>query len=572
MASPGNVAAYVNLGIALKENGALDAAIDILRKLLHLKPDCAEAFNNLGNIFREKGEIEEAIESYKKAVSLEPNLIRAYINVGNILSEYGQFWEAVNFYKKALKIAPDDPDLYVNLANILKTKKFNSVQKEISELVEIILDKKIYIRPKEICYSAISLVKHEPLLKKYILKNAYFKKNIELESIVADLTKIPLLLKLMRFCPIPDLEIEGLLTEVRFKILSEIFKIKPSPEFFYFQTVLALQCFNNEYLYKKNEAEIIAVSKLERLVEKNFYDGNQPLSSHVLCLASYKSLNRYRWSKVLLNNEAISDVYNRLISEIRTEEALKNDIKIFHKITNKVSDKVKEQYTLNPYPRWENVRLPQGSEPVSTIFRKLSLKIYNKKFYEIECPDILVAGCGTGQHSITTAARFKGSKVLAIDLSLPSLAYAKRKTSELKIRNIDYMQADILDLKKLDKKFDIIECSGVLHHMAEPLNGWKVLVDCIKVGGLMKIGLYSELARQHIVKMKDEIKNDGVAIDMNYIQLVRQRIANSEESHHILIKNSADFYTSSSFIDLIFHAEEHRFSLGQIGHNLHKLV
>ena len=40
------------------------------------------------------------------------------------------------------------------------------------------------------------------------------------------------------------------------------------------------------------------------------------------------------------------------------------------------------------------------------------------------------------------------------------------------------MQADILDLHKLNKQFDIIESVGVLHHMNDPLLGWKILTDC----------------------------------------------------------------------------------------------
>ena len=39
------------------------------------------------------------------------------------------------------------------------------------------------------------------------------------------------------------------------------------------------------------------------------------------------------------------------------------------------------------------------------------------------------------------------------------------------------MQADILDLAKLNKRFDIIESVGVLHHMENPMAGWKVLTD-----------------------------------------------------------------------------------------------
>ncbi len=48
--------------------------------------------------------------------------------------------------------------------------------------------------------------------------------------------------------------------------------------------------------------------------------------------------------------------------------------------------------------------------------------------------DVLIAGCGTGQHAIETAQRFSGARVLAIDLSLTSLAYAKRKTPRTRCR------------------------------------------------------------------------------------------------------------------------------------------
>ena len=100
-------------------------------------------------------------------------------------------------------------------------------------------------------------------------------------------------------------------------------------------------------------------------------------------------------------------------------------------------------------------------------------------------PFILIAGCGTGQHSIGAASRFSKCDVTAVDLSLSSLAYAKRKTDEFGFTNIDYLQADILNLRKMDKEFDIIESAGVLHHMDEPMAGWNVLVDLLKPDGLM---------------------------------------------------------------------------------------
>ena len=176
----------------------------------------------------------------------------------------------------------------------------------------------------------------------------------------------------------------------------------------------------------------------------------------------------------------------------------------------------------------------------------------------------MVAGCGTGQHSLRNATRFKGSNVLAIDLSLSSLGYAKRKTEELGVGNIKYMQADILDLSKLGKKFDIVESVGVLHHMDNPAAGWKVLTDCLKPGGLMKIGLYSELARQHIVKIRKEIRNTGIGSSDEEMKSFRDTIIGSEKDHHEGILNFIDFYSLSELKDLLFHVQEHRFTIPQV--------
>jgi 2-polyprenyl-3-methyl-5-hydroxy-6-metoxy-1,4-benzoquinol methylase len=90
------------------------------------------------------------------------------------------------------------------------------------------------------------------------------------------------------------------------------------------------------------------------------------------------------------------------------------------------------------------------------------------------------------------------------------------------------LQADILHLHQIGKEFDIIESAGVLHHMDEPMAGWRVLVDLLRPGGLMKIGLYSELARQHIVKARKEIASLGLGTSATEIRNFRALSRESE--------------------------------------------
>ena len=121
-----------------------------------------------------------------------------------------------------------------------------------------------------------------------------------------------------------------------------------------------------------------------------------------------------------------------------------------------------------------------------------------------------------------------------------------------------------MNLNDLERKFDIIECVGVLHHTDNPMVGWQILAGLLKPGGLMKIGLYSELSRQHIVKVREEIEFLGVGTSEADIREFRQSLAESDDKNHQLLTKSNDFFSLSMLRDLIFHVQEHRFTLPQI--------
>jgi hypothetical protein len=107
--------------------------------------------------------------------------------------------------------------------------------------------------------------------------------------------------------------------------------------------------------------------------------------------------------------------------------------------------------------------------------------------------------------------------------------------------------------------------------MDNPFAGWEVLTECLKSGGLMKIGLYSELARQHIVKIREEISHSGIGSSDEEMKEFRNMVVNSNKDHHKLILTSADFYSLSTLKDLLFHVQEYRFTIPQLKIYLHEL-
>jgi len=514
----------------------------------------------MGIALKDKGDPEAAIDSYKQALKIKPDYAEAYYNMGNALKDKGDPEAAIDSYKQALKIKPDYAEAYNNMGVALKRVVFTKPSSGLQEVISSMIDRKNIVNP----VAAISLLKFEPVVKELFEKHFAGEVKQSLERLISNLSGVPLLFKLMSVCPLPDLELEAVFTDIRSALLASVTEIENSPEVLRFQSALALQCFTNEYVYNQNDKETTALAALEVEVGEVLLKGKQPKPQSILCLATYKALHQYKWCDLLALTSSIEEVVTRQIIEPKQESLLKSNMLVLQKITNKVSSKVREQYEESPYPRWVNMGLSLNPAPLSKTTKKLKLRLFDKTINDVEAPNILIAGCGTGQHSIGAASKYKNAKVLAVDLSLSSLAYAKRKTQELGFQNIDYMQADILDLGMLDRKFDIIESAGVLHHLDEPMTGWRSLTDCLELGGLMKIGLYSELARQFIVRMQEEINQSGIGSSDVAIRSFRSDVINSSEEHHKRVRSAKDFYSLSELRDLLFHVQEHRFTIPQL--------
>lgn len=569
--NPSLTPVYINLGIAYHDDGDLETAKKYYLQAANLIPNCIEAYINLGKLYRDENNQELAVECYEKAIEIDPQNSMAYSNLGNIKSYQGLSHEALKYYQKAIDLNPNYPDAFNNLGIALKGLRFKSSIKGLEETVCLLLDQKRHVRPREICSSLISLLKVNTDVRAVLHNISDDSLTRDCFEIIIQLSRSALLLKLMRICPIADFEFEQLFTSLRATLLRKAVAGSLSSDLLPFQTSLALQCFTNEYIFNSSKTESRLLAKLINSVEESIEQGCHPDSSKLLCIASYKPLHELNWSLNLDVDENLAEIERRMISERAIEQALKSEIPSLNQITNSISLMVQNQYEASPYPRWVDLWIATKPEPVSTIVKNLNLRLLSTSLLKQEALNVLVAGCGTGQHSISVASRFKGASVLGVDLSLSSLAYAKRKSIEFDINNIEYLQADILDLQQLNRSFDIIESGGVLHHMEDPFKGWSTLVQCLNPGGLMKIALYSKLARKDVARLRQYIKDTGLGDDVNSIKTVRNWLINDSESGYERIKLFEDFFSLSEFRDLAFHVQEHQFTLPQIQNYLQKL-
>jgi SAM-dependent methyltransferase len=140
------------------------------------------------------------------------------------------------------------------------------------------------------------------------------------------------------------------------------------------------------------------------------------------------------------------------------------------------------------------------------------------------------------------------------------------------VTGIEYLKMDLINVPKLGQYYDVIECVGVLHHLKEPKKGWRVLVECLRPGGFMKVGVYSATARLPITYARKLFSVSGSDLTADMIRQCRQRVINAQDTYWSrFILACDDFYSLSGARDLLFHVQEHVFSLSMIEKSLAEL-
>lgn len=232
-----------------------------------------------------------------------------------------------------------------------------------------------------------------------------------------------------------------------------------------------------------------------------------------------------------------------------------------------MDDVIARQYAEYPYPNFSTPTKIVRRDPRFSYTAMCYLAF--SEYREATGKMVLDAGCGTGQTIVDLSTNNSGLIIEGIDVSESSVAIANRHFKHLGIEAA--AQATVLPIEQLNcgRTYDLIICTGVLHHLADPLTGLQALERTLKFNGCMSLLVYSEHGRQDIRSARDILRlltRDFPNMEEK-IKLTRRFIStlDSTSRHYELFQRfSKILEIDSHIVDMFFNAREVNYQIPEL--------
>lgn len=577
-AAPASAAVQAALAEAHRTQGRLAVALAHYRHAAALQPD-ATSLTNLAAALLEAGQVSESARTYQTAFRRDQRSPELLYGWGLALRRLGRLSEAADAFSRAAGLRPAFEAAHVALAE-------TCIEAGAWDLgLKAACDGLAHGESKSLRVAFVDCARRSPPFTHHGLDERLLQALSEGWTRPRDLARFagamllrdgevqpadPLLHLVLTLAPVADPELERRLTLRRADLLAQS-QQRPAglaPAALDEACRLARQCFINEYVWVSTPAEHEQVALLRRRVEVSLETGLRPEADHLAAVALYQPLGELHGAGGLLSHPwppPIAAMIDQQVTEPAEEAALAAQLADTAPVLDPVAQRVRAQYEESPYPRW--VALAAAPEPVQLQTWLAGRFAAAARLDERPRPDpleVLVAGCGTGQQAVETARGFAPARLLAIDLSRRSLAYAMRMSRILGLDDIEYRQANLLQAASLGRSFDLIGTGGVLHHLADPFAGWRALCDVLRPGGVMNVLVYTERGRADVACARRWIERMGFTPSPDGIRRCRSALSGMQEAWARRLVESPDFWSTSLCRDLLFHVHERPLALPAI--------
>ena len=226
------------------------------------------------------------------------------------------------------------------------------------------------------------------------------------------------------------------------------------------------------------------------------------------------------------------------------------------------TDPVGEFYTHHPYPPpVENLDRARDEWQDPNRHRAEYHIYWPERTYRADL-DILVAGCGTWQ-----AARYAlchpAAHVTGIDVSTTSIDHTDRLRRKYSLTNLDLERLPIERIATLERRFDLIVCTGVLHHLADPDEGLRALRSVLKPDGALQLMVYGRYGRTGIEMLQDYCRRLGVGTSTTEVDDLATILAVLPPHHPAaaLLRGARDAHDRDALADALLNPREQAYSV-----------
>ncbi len=176
--------------------------------------------------------------------------------------------------------------------------------------------------------------------------------------------------------------------------------------------------------------------------------------------------------------------------------------------------------------------------------------------------DILVAGCGTNQAAVYAHTN-PAARVVGIDVSGPSLDHHRFLKEKYDLRNLVLHLLPIEEVGTLDRDFDLVVSTGVLHHMATPEAGMQALAGALKPHGVAALMLYARYGRIGVEIMQAIFREIGLTQDEAALFTVKEAIALLPADHPVrsYLSFAPDLRFDAGLVDTFLHGRDRSYTV-----------
>jgi SAM-dependent methyltransferase len=222
-------------------------------------------------------------------------------------------------------------------------------------------------------------------------------------------------------------------------------------------------------------------------------------------------------------------------------------------------------YTSHPYPPpVENLDRARDDWQDANRHRADYHLVWPDRPYRADL-NILVAGCGTWQAAKYAVCR-PAANIVGIDVSATSIEHTEELKRKYSLTNLELRQLPVEQVETLARRFDLIVCTGVLHHLADPDAGLRALRSVLKPDGAMHLMVYARYGRSGIYMLQDYCRRLGIGTSLQEINdLVA--VLETLPPHHpavALLRNARDSRNGDALADALLNPRDRSFTVPQL--------